>query len=209
MCASDVFTLMAFALLPVFFINMPVFVSVCMRGAGAWLKIGIKMSKYDMREAIYSQSEGAIVPRSKSVVWPVVVTMVGVGLLVLNAMIEATVQNGNLKSALLLFGAVFAIAGVVMVVVRLSGASKAPYCVKDGCFLDKKELKFAKEQKNIVVDLLCKGDFATLRSLKQSDVSALTVVEYSSPKSRVVACQAFEYLELELRPVSDLVLKVE
>ena len=88
------------------------------------------MSKYDMREAIYSQSEGAIVPRSKSMVWPIVVTMVGVGLLVLNAMIEATVQNGNLKSALLLFGAIFAIAGVVMVVVRLSGASKAPYCVK-------------------------------------------------------------------------------
>lgn len=167
------------------------------------------MSKYDMREAIYSQSEGAIVPRSKSMVWPIVVTMVGVGLLVLNAMIEATVQNGNLKSALLLFGAIFAIAGVVMVVVRLSGASKAPYCVKDGCFLDKKELKFTKEQKNIVIDLLRKGDFATLRSLEQSDVSALMVVEYSSPKSRVVACQAFEYLELELRPVSDLVLKVE
>ena len=69
--------------------------------------------------------------------------------------------------------------------------------------------KFIQEQKNIVVDLLRKGDFATLRSLKQSDVSALTVVEYSSPKCRVVACQAFEYLELELRPVSDLALKVE
>lgn len=167
------------------------------------------MSKYDMREMIYAQAEGAIVPRQKSIVWPVAMTVVGAGLLVLNGMIEATVQNGNLKSALLLFGAVFAIAGIVMVVVRLSGTSKAPYCVKDGCFLDKKELKFTKEQKNIVVDLLRKGDFATLRSLKQSDVSALVVVEYSSPKSRVVACQAFEYLELELRPVCDLTLKVE
>lgn len=167
------------------------------------------MSKYDMREAIYSQSEGAIVPRSKSIMWPVVLAAVGVGLLVLNGMIEATVQNGNMKSALLLFGAILAIAGVVMVVIRLSGASNAPYCAKDGCFLDKKELKFAKEQKNVIIDLLRKGDFATLRALKQSDVSALTVVEYSSPKSRVVACQAFEYFELELRPVSDLVLKVE
>ena len=167
------------------------------------------MSEYDMCEMIYAQAEGAIVPRRKSIVWPVAMTVVGAGLLVLNGMIEATVQNGNLKSALLLFGAVFAIAGIVMVVVRLSGASRAPYCVKDGCFLDKRELKFTKEQKNIVVDLLRKGDFVTLRSLQQSDVSALVVVEYSSPKSRVVACQAFENLELELRPVCDLMLKVE
>ena len=167
------------------------------------------MSKYDMREMIYAQAEGAIVPRRKSVVWPIGLIVVGIGLLVVNGMMDATVENGNLRSALLLFGAVFAIVGIVMVIVRLSGTSKAPYCVKDGCFLDKKELKFTKEQKNIVVDLLRKGDFATLRSLEQSDVSALVVVEYSSPKSRVVACQAFEYLELELRPVCDLTLKVE
>lgn len=167
------------------------------------------MSKYDMREMIYAQADGAIVPRRKSVVCPICLIVVGIGLLVLNGMMDATVENGNLRSALLLFGATFAITGIIMTVVRLSGASKAPYCVKDGCFLDKKELKFTKEQKNIVIDLLRKGDFATLHSLGQSDVSALTVIEYSSPKSRVVACQAFEYLELELRPVCDLMLKVE
>ena len=158
---------------------------------------------------IYAQTEGAIIPRRRSVVMPVMVLVAGVVLLVLTAMIDSTVENGNLRSALMLFGAIFAIAGLVMLVSRLSGASRAPYCVKDGCFLDKKELKFAKEQKNIIIDLLRKGDFTTLRNLKQNDVSALVVTEYSSPKSRVVACQAFEYLELELRPVSDLVLKVE
>ena len=158
---------------------------------------------------IYAQTEGAIIPRRRSVVVPIMVLVLGIVLLVLTAVIESTVENGNLRSALMLFGAIFAVVGLVIIVSRLSGASRAPYCVKDGCILDKKELKFAKEQKNIVVDLLRKGDFATLRSLEQSDVSALTVVEYSSPKSRVVACQAFEYLELELRPVCDLTLKVE
>ena len=167
------------------------------------------MSKYDMREMIYAQTEGAIIPRRRSVVMPVMVLVAGVVLLVLTAMIDSTVENGNLRSALMHFGAIFAVAGLVMLVSRLSGASRAPYCVKDVCFLDKKELKFAKEQKNIIIDLLRKGDFTTLRNLKQNDVSALVVTEYSSPKSRVVACQAFEYLELELRPVSDLVLKVE
>ena len=62
------------------------------------------MSKYDMREAIYSQSEGAIVPRSKSIMWPVVLAAVGVGLLVLNGMIEVTVQNGNMMENTAAFG---------------------------------------------------------------------------------------------------------
>ena len=167
------------------------------------------MAIYDMRESIYAQTEGAIVPRRKSIMEPVLVLVVGLGLLISNAMVEASVENGNVKSALMLFGAIFAVAGVIMVAARLSGAGQAPYCVKDGCFLNKKELKFAKEQKNVVIDLLRKGDFTTLRTLKQNDVSALIVYVYSSPKSRVVACQAFEYLELELHPVSDLVLKVE
>lgn len=158
---------------------------------------------------IYAQTEGAIIPRRRSVVVPIMVLVLGIVLLVLTAVIESTVENGNLRSALMLFGAIFAVVGLVIIVSRLSGASRAPYCVKDGCFLDKKELKFAKEQKNIIIDLLRKGDFTTLRNLKQNDVSALVVIEYSSSKSRVAACQAFEYLELELRPVSDLVLKVE
>jgi hypothetical protein len=167
------------------------------------------MSKYDMCEMIYAQTEGAIIPRRRSVVVPIMVLVLGIVLLGLTAVIESTVENGNLRSALMLFGAIFAVVGLVIIVSRLSGASRAPYCVKDGCFLDKKELKFTKEQKNIIIDLLRKGDFTTLRNLKQNDVSALVVIEYSSPKSRVAACQAFEYLELELRPVSDLVLKVE
>ena len=81
---------------------------------------------------IYAQTEGAIIPRRRSVVMPVMVLVAGVVLLVLTAMIDSTVENGNLRSALMLFGAIFAIAGLVMLVSRLSGASRAPYCVKDG-----------------------------------------------------------------------------
>ncbi|MBR4995359.1 MAG: hypothetical protein IKY82_04795 [Alistipes sp.] len=162
-----------------------------------------------MGQMLCAVSDGAVIMRRKSVVMPIALLIAGIGLFVLNCFIESSVENGNLKSALVLFGAIFAIVGVVIFAIRVSGTSQAPYCLKDGCFLNKRELKFAKEEKNEVVDLVHKGDFTTLRKFRQSDVSTLVVVEYSSPKSALEACQVFEYVELELRPISDLKLKVK
>ena len=167
------------------------------------------MSKYDMCEALYALPGGVVVKRRKPIAVPALLLAAGVAILVINSQIEASAEMMNLKSALVLFGAVAAVVGAVMLALRLTGSSGAPYHAADGCYLQCKELKFNKEKSAQLRDLVNRGDFATLRSIGQSDISALTVIEYSSPKSRVVACQAFEYLELELRPVCDLMLKVE
>lgn len=167
------------------------------------------MSRYNMSEMLYAVADGAVVPRRKSIVLPLFAMIFGVALLVVNVMLDTSADNGNLRAALLLFGAIFALTGGALLLFRLLGMSRAPYCVKDACFLNKSLFKFSKEDKNIVVDLVRKGDFDGLHNLPKSEVSALIVVEYSSPKSALRACQVFEYIELELRPVSDLVLKVE
>ena len=49
-----------------------------------------------------------------------------------------------------------------------------------------------------------KGDFATLRSLPDDGVSAVTVVVYSSPRSGFCAAQVFEYVDMELQAVGDI-----
>lgn len=167
------------------------------------------MSKYNMSEMLYAVADGAVVSRRKSIVLPLVALIFGVALLVVNVMMESPADNGNLRAALLLFGAAFALIGGVLLLLRLLGLSRAPYCVKDACFLNKTLFKFSKEDKNRVVDLVRRGDFEGLRNLPKSEVSALIVVEYSSPKSALRACQVFEYIELELRPVSDIKLKIE
>jgi hypothetical protein len=76
--------------------------------------------------------------------------------------------------------------------------------VQDGCFLKREELKFVKERSSMVRDLVCKGDFATLRSLPDDGVSAVTVVVYSSPRSGFCAAQVFEYVDMELQAVGDI-----
>ena len=91
-----------------------------------------------------------------------------------------------------------------MLLVRLSGGSDIPYHDVDECYLKREELKFNKDKRDYIATLIDKADFASLRLVKQDGVSAVTVIAYSSPKSGFYACQAFEYVELELRPISNM-----
>ncbi|MBR2072951.1 MAG: hypothetical protein IJ976_04725 [Alistipes sp.] len=162
------------------------------------------MSKYDMCEALYALPGGVVVKRRKPIAVPALLLAAGVAILVINSQIEASVEMMNLKSALVLFGAVAAVVGAVMLALRLTGSAGTPYHAADGCYLQCKELKFNKEKSAQLRDLVNRGDFATLRSLPEDGVSAVTVVIYSSPRSGFCAAQVFEYFELELRAVSEL-----
>jgi hypothetical protein len=162
------------------------------------------MSKYDMCEALYALPGGVVVKRRKPIAMPAVSLVAGVALLIINSQIEASAEMMNLKSALVLFGAVAAVVGAVILALRMMGGVGAPYHAADGCYLKCKELKFNKEKSAQLRDLVNRGDFTTLRSLPEDGVSAVTVVMYSSPRSGFCAAQVFEYFELELRAVSQL-----
>ena len=162
------------------------------------------MSKYDMCEALYALPGGVVVKRRKPIAMPVALLVAGVALLIINSQIEASAEMMNLKSALVLFGAMMAVVGTVILVLRMMGGVGAPYHAADGCYLKCKELKFNKEKSAQLRDLVNRGDFTTLRSLPEDGVSAVTVVMYSSPRSGFCAAQVFEYFELELRAVSQL-----
>lgn len=162
------------------------------------------MSKYDMCEALYALPGGVVVRRRKPIAMPTALLVAGVALLIINSQIEASAEMMNLKSALVLFGAVMAVVGAVILVLRMMGGAGAPYHAADGCYLKCKELKFNKEKSAQLRDLVNRGDFTTLRSLPEDGVSAVTVVMYTSPRSGFCAAQVFEYFELELRAVSQL-----
>ena len=157
-----------------------------------------------MCEALYALPGGVVVKRRKPIAMPAVLLVAGVALLIINSQIEASAEMMNLKSALVLFGAMMAVVGTVILVLRMMGGAGAPYHAADGCYLKCKELKFNKEKSAQLRDLVNRGDFTTLRSLPEDGVSAVTVVMYSSPRSGFCAAQVFEYFELELRAVSQL-----
>lgn len=165
------------------------------------------MVKYDMMEAICNSTHGAIEMRRRSLVQPLGIFFLGVILFVINGMIDGGNSAANLKSAIVLCGAVLVIVGGALSVIRLSGGSLAPWHTAEKAFLKKDEFRFGKEDKLKVVDLVERQDFTTLRQLKQANISAVTVIMWSTPSGGFSAAQVFEYIELELQPVSKLAIK--
>ena len=94
-----------------------------------------------------------------------------------------------------------------MSVIRLSGGGMAPWHTREKVFLKKEELRFNKEDKLAVVNLVEQQDFTNLRQLKQANISAVMVIMWSTPSQGFSAAQAFEYVELELQPISKLSVK--
>lgn len=162
------------------------------------------MSKYDMCEALYALPDGVVVKRRKSVAVPLLLLVAGAAMLVANGFVGGSADNADLKSALVLFGVIMVLSGGITAAVRLFGDGGAPYHSGDGCFLRREELKFDKERAAEVADAIRRGDFEALRAIPQGGVSAVTAVLYSSAASGFAACRAFEYVELEMRPVCEM-----
>lgn len=165
------------------------------------------MAKYDMCEAMCALSEGVVTMRRHSLITPLIIFFAGVALFVLNGFIEGGVDTGNIKSAIVLFGAVFVLVGGAMSLIRLGGGGLAPWHTTEQKFLKKEELKFPKEDKMKVIDLVKRGDFTTLRTNNAGNISAVLVTLWSTPSGNFVAAQAFEYIDLELQPISELKVK--
>ena len=162
------------------------------------------MAKYDMCEAMYALPDGKIIPHKKPITIPLLIFIAGAALLAVNGWLLAEVDMPDLKSALVLFGSVFIMVGGAITSARLAGNSTNPYFKNDGCFLQREELKFRKEQKPTVMELFDNGNFTNVRQIPSDGVSSVVVEVYSSPKSGFTAAQVFEYADLELQPISEL-----
>lgn len=162
------------------------------------------MANYNMCEALYALSGGKITPHKKPLAMPLLITLAGVAMFVINGWVLAEADLPNLKSALVLFGATFAMVGGAILIARMAGKSTIPYNKGDGCFLKREEIKLDKEKKKIAIELVRNGDFASLRQISSSNISAIVVEIYFSPKGGFTAAQVFEYIDLELQPISEL-----
>ena len=116
----------------------------------------------------------------------------------------ATAGYEDLKSALVLFGGLIFAAGVLLLFVRLFGDSGVPLYGEDRVPLVWSERYYPKSAASAVADCLMRHDWARLRSIAQSEVPAIRLVAYHTPDEGFVACQAFEYVELEERPLTEL-----
>ena len=161
------------------------------------------MDKIKICEAMYALPGEVVVRRRKSLLLPAVLFAAGVAILVLNHVYGASMTN-NLRSSAVFIGGSLALAGMITLAARYFSAEGAPYYRPGHSYLRYEELYFERSQSHAVVDLVAEGDVQRLLTMPHAQVPAISVVVYRTPDSRFAAMQAFEYTDLEYRPLTRL-----
>lgn len=152
---------------------------------------------------MYALPEGTIVKRRKPLLIPVLVLLAGTALIAANN-VWGTQLTNNLRSSLVFVGGALAVTGLLIVLTRLLGSDGKPYHSGQKRFLEYEELYFDRGHGEDVVRYVNGGDVRKVLALQRSRVPAIAVALYRTPDNRFAALQAFEYADLEYRPLSAL-----
>ena len=141
------------------------------------------MDKNKICEALYALSGNVVVKRRKFQLLPAVLFVAGAALIVVNNMYGADLTN-NLRSSIVFIGGIMVVAGMIMAAAQMFGSGGAPF--------------------SDVMQAVSDGDAERLLGMKRAQVPALTVALYRTPGNRFAAMQAFEYADLEYKPLTEL-----
>lgn len=161
------------------------------------------MNKTKICEALYALPGAVVVKRRKPLAVPVAVLLAGAAMIVLNNLYGGALSV-DLRSALVFTGGTAAVVGMVLVAMRLVGGDGTPYHRRGQCYLRCEELRFSRDARTMVSECIAGGDVVRLLALPRSQVPALAVALYHTPDNRFAAMQAFEYADLEYRPLTGL-----
>lgn len=162
------------------------------------------MNKNEICGALCALPDGIVVRRRKSLFMPFILLLAGVALIVMNYFFGPDLNN-NLRSALVFVGGVLLVSGAMILLARIFGGG-VPYHSGSQSYLRYEEFYFDREAGREVVSYVEGGEVRKLRAKERSRVPAVAVAMYSTPDGHFAAMQAFEYVDLEYRPLS--VLKV-
>ena len=160
------------------------------------------MDRNKICEAMYALPGGVVVKRRKSQLRAAVLFIAGVALVVVNNMYGAELTN-NMRSAIV-FGGLLILSGMVMAAIQLFGSGGVPFHKDKHCYLVFEELYFDRGVRADVVQSVEDGAVDRLLGLARANVPALTVALYRTPDNSFAAMQAFEYADLEYKPLTRL-----
>ncbi len=93
---------------------------------------------------------------------------------------------------------------MVMAAIQLFGSGGVPFHKDKHCYLVFEELYFDRGVRADVVQSVEDGAVDRLLGLARANVPALTVALYRTPDNSFAAMQAFEYADLEYKPLTRL-----
>lgn len=161
------------------------------------------MDKHKISEALYALPGDVVVKRRKSQLVCAVLFIAGAALIAVNNIYGAELTN-NLRSSIVFIGGILVVAGMVMAAARMFGSGGAPFHSGERCFLLYEELYFDRDTRSEVMQAVADGAVERLLGMKRAQVPALTVAVFRTSDNRFSAMQAFEYADLEYKPLTGL-----
>ncbi len=164
------------------------------------------MDKNQICEALYALPSGVVIKRHKPVFSWSLILLAGAALLALNTMIEG-VEYNNIKSAIVFIGSILALTGGIMIIIRLLGSGGEPYYKPARKFMQYREMYFPHNKAGEILKCINEQKHSELRAIPQIDIPSVAVIMYHTDDDALVACQAFEYIDLDYRPLCELKIK--
>ena len=161
------------------------------------------MDKKNLCRALYALPGNIVVRHRKPLLVPLLLMAAGAGLLGLNAAVRDAALN-DWKSALVFIGGTLAVVGTMWALARLGSAQGAPYHRPSRSFMRFEELYFDRALVGQVTAAIAAGDLEGLLGLPRQAIPAVAVMLCRTRDNAMAACQAFEYAELEYKPLSEL-----
>lgn len=152
---------------------------------------------------MYALPGQVVVRRRKPLLLPVALLAAGSAMIVTNNLYAGMLTN-NLSSALVFSGGILVLAGLIVAAVRLFGSEGAPFHSGEKRFLRYDEFYFERPSRAEIVRSIDRGDVQQLLAMPRARVPSLAVAIYRTRDNRFAAMQAFEYAELEYKPLTEL-----
>ena len=169
------------------------------------------MDKNKICEALYALPGNVVVKRRKFQLLPAVLFVAGAALIVVNNMYGADLTN-NLRSSIVFIGGIMVVAGMIMAAAQMFGSGGAPFHREERCFLLYEELYFDRGEKygcgsptcGVGCDCDRYVEFWNLVFTQFDNDGNNNYTLYRPPGNRFAAMQAFEYADLEYKPLTEL-----
>lgn len=161
------------------------------------------MDKNKICEAMYALPGGVVVKRRKPVLIPALLLVTGIALVVLNNVYKE-IFSADLRSAIIFIGGILTVAGLFTLLGRIFSSGGAPFHKDNHCFLHYQELFFEQGMRQQIVECVDNGNVQRLLGMKQARVPSVAVAVYHTHDNRFAVMQAYEYADLEYKPLSEM-----
>lgn len=159
----------------------------------------------DICKALYALPGGVVVPRRRTATTPIIITLLGAALLVIN-FVAVEDSAGATAMTLITAGATLLLYGLVTTIIRLKSKTTVPYDVEAKCYMHHRERYYEHELLPALRKAVTSNDAEAIEDMPTSNIAAIILIEYRTPGGRRSAYAMYEYKEFDYKPIGEPVI---